>query len=43
MIKNAHASTETFGRPIVGGSDQDKSWGLNAHVRITAEGWGGLT
>ena len=41
MIKNAYASTETFGRPIVGGSDQEKqySWGGNDGMRI--EGYGG--
>ncbi len=39
MIKNAHIRDSILiGRPIVGGSDQeDKSWEMNAHMRI--EGW----
>ena len=41
MIKNAYAYTEFVTRPEGGDLTQDKSWGVNAHMRI--EGWGGLT
>jgi hypothetical protein len=42
MIKNAHTYSTSFfvGRPVGGEGDvlvQDKSWGVNAHMRI--EGW----
>jgi hypothetical protein len=47
MIKNAYIEDSILvGRPIGGGTDemtQEKTtfWGVNAHLRIDAEEWGG--